>query len=212
MTQGDDLIPMIIRKEGTQRRKEVTFGNFKKYYDFDSTALCHDWFTLRSPARSLYSLTEKPGYLTLRCANVKASEQKTPAFIARRLQHHRFECETKILFEPNNGNESAGLLLYKDEKHQFFLAISKASGKNKIRLEKISGSGAEILSEQIIPTQRSISLKVVSEGTHYQFYYAPEDEPYILLAENISAHYLSTANSYGFTGTTIGMYATQKTN
>ena len=48
--------------------------------------------------RSLFtSLSQTPGYLTLKCDSVSASEKKVPAFICRRLQHHKFECSTRML-------------------------------------------------------------------------------------------------------------------
>ena len=46
--------------------------------------------------QDLYSLTETPGYLTLKCADISATEKKTPAFVSRRLQHHKFECATRM--------------------------------------------------------------------------------------------------------------------
>jgi alpha-N-arabinofuranosidase len=55
-----------------------------------------------------------------------------------------------------------------------------------------------------------IDLKVVSSGTHYDFYYALSEGKWEALCRDISARYLSTANCGGFTGTTIGMYATCK--
>jgi len=210
MTQEDELIPMIVNKENVQRNAEVTFGNFERRDEFNSEKLSYDWFTLRSPATHLYSLNEKPGFLSLQCVDVNAAEQKTPAFIARRMQHHLFECETTILFEPQNEEDAAGLLLYKDESHQYFLAVRRSGNNTKISLEKISGKGTEELGEQMIPLQNTIRLKVISKGMYYDFYFGSGNQPYELLAENINAHYLSTANSFGFTGTVIGMYATRR--
>lgn len=211
MTQGEELIPRIIKKEGVERERNVRFGNFDSNDAFDNTELGEHWITLRSPAKDLYSLAEKPGHLTLMSAEVHASERKTPAFIARRIQHHEFQASTKLLFEPSDESEAAGLLLYKDEGHQYFLSVRKNGKEKKVSLEKISESGVDTMSSQLINDQKSLWLKVVSSGTHYSFYYAQQKDNWIALAEDISARYLSTANSFGFTGTTIGMYATSKT-
>ena len=48
-------------------------------------------------------------------------------------------------------------------------------------------------------------LKVVSRGTHYDFYYARQEGVLYVLCRNVDAGYLSTATAGGFTGTTIGI-------
>jgi xylan 1,4-beta-xylosidase len=211
MTQGEEIIPMILKRNGVKKKGEVTFGNFEKNESFDSNTLPDYWITLRSPAKDLYSLTEKPGYLALKCSDVNASEKKTPAFVCRRMQHHHFECTTKVIFNPNSDKEAAGLLLYKDETHQYFLSVRKSDKNRKVSVEKMSKDGIEILSDQIIISDDPIKLKVVSKGKYYDFYFATgDDNQWKPVCQQVSAHFLSTANSFGFTGTTIGMYATSK--
>jgi xylan 1,4-beta-xylosidase len=211
MTQGEETVPMILKRKGVKKKGEVTFGNFEKNESFDSYTLPDYWITLRSPAKDLYSLTEKPGYLTLKCIDVNASEKKTPAFVCRRMQHHNFECTTKVIFNPNNDKEAAGLLLYKDETHQYFLSIKKSDNNRKVSVEKLSEDGIEILGEQVIMFDDPVKLKVVSRGMYYDFYFAKgDDNQWKAVCQDVSAHFLSTANSFGFTGTTIGMYATSK--
>lgn len=210
MTQGDDLIPMIIQKKGSHRKANATFGNFEIKDEFDSSSLKSDWFTLRSPAKDLYSLSDKKGYLTLKCADVSTSDKQTPAFVARRIQHHNFECETKIQFIPKNESDAAGVLLYKDETHQYFLSIRKINNKYTVNLEKISKAGSEILAQEDIKAKKAIRLKVASAGKQFNFYYATGKSDWKLLIDKVDAFYLSTANSFGFTGTTIGIYATSK--
>ena len=55
-----------------------------------------------------------------------------------------------------------------------------------------------------------IKMKVISDGKKFSFYYAVGEGEWNLLTDNIDAYYLSTAQSYGFTGTNIGLYATSK--
>jgi xylan 1,4-beta-xylosidase len=211
MTQGEETVPMILKRKEVKKKGEVTFGNFEKNESFDSYTLPDYWITLRSPAKDLYSLTEKPGYLTLKCIDVNAYEKKTPAFVCRRMQHHNFECTTKVIFNPNNDKEAAGLLLYKDETHQYFLSIKKSDNNRKVSVEKLSEDGIEILGEQVIMFDDPVKLKVVSRGMYYDFYFAKgDDNQWKAVCQDVSAHFLSTANSFGFTGTTIGMYATSK--
>jgi len=211
ITRGNEVVPRIVRMGGVKRDSSCTFGNFEKNDDFNSRKLDIEWMTLREPIDSLYSLTDNPGYLSLRCANVSSTELKAPAYICRRMQHHKFVCTTKLYFEPTSEKEAAGLLLLKDEKHQYFLSVGKLDGGRKVSLEKLTASGnSTIASNQIAGGNSPIRLKVVSKGKTYDFYYALGDGPWLSLCKDIDAYYLSTANSFGFTGTTIGMYATSK--
>lgn len=213
MTKGEELVPLVLRKNGTIRGDDVTFGNFTKTDEFDSASLGLEWMTLRSPAKNLYSLTQKSGCLSLKYNEINATQKKTSSFVCRRLQHHKFDCTTKLELETSNEADMAGFLLYKDETHQYFLAVNKADKELKISLIKVSENNNEVLAETHIKNKKNrVTLKVNSTGTHFNFYYAIENNNWILLAENIDAHYLSTANSFGFTGTTIGLYTTRKTN
>jgi xylan 1,4-beta-xylosidase len=210
MTQNNDLIPMILQKPGTERKPGVTFGNFTHTDNFDSDKLGLEWITLRAPATSLYSLTEIPGYLSLKYAETNASELQTPAYIARRIQHHKFECTTKMYFNPNSEKEAAGILLYKDEYHQYFLAVGQSSENKKINLIKIKRDGNESLASHEIRKDKPVQLKVVSEGTTYSFHYSEGRKKWKTLISGVDARFLSTDVAGGFTGTTIGMYATKK--
>jgi len=167
--------------------------------------------TLRAPATGLYSLSQTPGYLTLKCDSVSASEKKVPAFICRRLQHHKFECSTRMLFCPQSKAEQAGILLFKDEKHQYFLAVGRDDQGECISLRQIGDGESKMLASVRLDDRGVLTdLKVVSRGTHYDFYYARQEGVWNVLCRNVDAGYLSTATAGGFTGTTIGMYATLK--
>jgi len=211
MTEADELVPRIVRMEGVKRDTTVTFGNFEKVDEFDQTTPGMEWMTLRGEASGLYSLTEDPGYLTLKCADVSSNEVKIPAFLCRRLQHHKFECATRMYFVPQSDSESAGMLLYKDETHQYVMTLTKAGDGLEINLKKVTGEGAEVLASQMLKeTKESLWLKVSSNGKEFSFFYATHKGEWQSLASNIDASYLSTAQSYGFTGTTIGLYASCK--
>jgi enterochelin esterase-like enzyme len=143
----------------------------------------------------------------LKCTENKATQRKTPSLVLRRLQHHKFEVETKMIFDPIE-NDAAGLLLLKDEGHQYFLSVSKAVEEREISLIKVSRSReVKLATDTIKGGASALGLKVVSKGKTFNFYYSIKKGKWELLCADVDAHYLSTDNSYGFTGTTIGMYA-----
>lgn len=208
ITQGQETVPLMLRRDGVIRKDSVTFGNFRSHDDFDDSILSLNWATLRSPAKDLYSLTENKGYLTLTVANSSTSDRSTPAFISRRLQHHKFDCTTRLLFEPEDDSTSAGILLFKDEGHQYFLSVTRVASQKRIVLEKIGSQETEILAfGNLDDADASIDLRVQSHGHHYAFQYATSRDDWKVLLDEVDAYYLSTANSFGFTGTNVGMYA-----
>ncbi|MBP3639912.1 MAG: glycoside hydrolase family 43 protein [Muribaculaceae bacterium] len=191
----------------------ATFGNFTVSDSFDSTALDQRWMTLRAPATDLYSLTERPGMLALKCAPVSATEKATPAFAARRLQHHAFDCSATMTFLPDSASQCAGLLLFKDEKHQYLLGRGiDAEGAQCIFVDKVSPEGIEtIASEPVDPAQPTVTLAISSpDGLTFDFGYLVTGESDTLrtVATGVDAGHTSTARAGGFTGTVVGPYAT----
>ena len=211
-TQGNEEIPMIQRREGVVRNQDVTFGNFSVKEEFTDTILGMQWMTLRGPATELYSLTKTPGYLTLQCAPVSARERKVPAFISRRMQHHEFVADTRMYFNPTDSTEKAGLLLFKDETHQHFMAVSQSEEGRTISLIKVDGPDDKLISSALLPADATcFDLKVYSDGQTYEFAYSlDKGTNWKILATAIDASHLSTSTAGGFTGSTIALYATSK--
>ena len=210
ITRDNDLVPMVVNKSGVERQAKVTFGNFEYKDDFDSEKLFDGWITLRSSAKELYSVSDNPGFLSLKCTNKSASETGTPAYVGRRIQHHKFECTTTVYFNPKNESEYAGLLLYKNESHQYFLSVSKSATARKVNIHKISESGSEVMASAEVDNDNPIELKIISTGTHFDFLFKNDKRDFKILLDNVDAKFLSTANAGGFTGTTIGLYASSK--
>lgn len=211
-TQGDEVIPMIQRREGVIRNENVTFGNFSVNEEFNDSVLGMQWMTLRGPATDLYSLTETDGYLTLKCADKSVKERCVPAFVSRRMQHHNFMATTRMFFNPTDSCEKAGLMLFKDETHHQFMAVGQSDGKRTISLIKVNGAEElNIISHELSNDDTCFDLKVCSDGYSYEYSYSLDrGKTWNILASDIDASCLSTANAGGFTGSTIALYATRK--
>jgi alpha-N-arabinofuranosidase len=210
ITQGKESIPVVSNRPGVSLDTPAisTFGNFREEISFNDTVLPLSWMTLRGPATEHYSLTRYPGYLALRCDTAKASSKGVPALVCRRMQHHYFTAETKLLFSGKDQRAEAGVLLFKDETHHYFFCIGHADRRKALKLWKMEeGQQTELASQPISGDAEWVQLRVVSRGTHYDFYYAMKDNRWKLLAEGVDASFLSTANAGGFTGTVIALYA-----
>lgn len=223
MTRSGEAIPMVLKRDGVKRNADVTFGNFTRTDDFDGNTLKMEWQTLRGPATDLYSLTENPGFLTLKCNKTGLAEMKTPAFVCRRMQHHQFECSTRLQFCPSDTQAQTGMLLYKDDEHQYVFAvrnvgtssyeltvssIGKGGVTNLLPMNRKAKDGESQKAVYRFSTKaKTMDLKIVSTGTDYHFYVKSGKEKWTPVCLNVDAQYLSTAKAGGFTGSVIGLFA-----
>lgn len=208
MKEGE-TVPLIVKKSGVKREENVTFGNYTRIDEFNDSTLSMEWMTLRGPASDFYSLTKNPGYLTVKCAEVKSNEKAQLPYVCRRINHHNFNAETRLTFVPENDNQSSGILLLKDETHQYYLARAKRGEDHYIELRKVSDSGVERLAEKKIESSLStLDFKVKGEGLDYSFLFSTDGgETWESIADGIDAGFTSTNVAGGFTGTVIGLYA-----
>lgn len=202
ITRDDEPVPMVVRHAGTERGENVTFGNFTVIDEFDGEELPLHWMTLRGPATELYSL--EGGKLRLECSPSSVARFSTPAAVLRRVQHHKFKADTRLAFNPDGPDSAAGMLLFKDEKRHYFFKLQRDGDGWTIALSTPDRTLASART-----AGRFFDLKVVSYGTSFAFWYAPDGKGWTLLKDNVPADYLSTAEAGGFTGTTIGLYATK---
>lgn len=205
ITKDEEVVPMIIERQGVRPDSCAQRGNFSVDVDFEADKLPLDWMSLRTSAEQHYSLAQK-GCLQLTCSPTKLSDKGSPAYICRRIQHHKFTCETRMHFKPE-GTEQAGLAIFKDEQHYYYFTLRQADSSNKLCVCKVEkGTTTELASACVDNSVSAVDLRIVSEGTSFGFLYNTGNE-WIKLADNINAAFLSTAYAGGFTGTTIGFYA-----
>ena len=200
--EGEETVPVVVRHPGVRVGENPTFGNFVVEDSFTGDRLGMEWMTLRGPADGQYAL--KGGELELKCSPARATRFETPALVLRRLQHHVFTASTRMRFTPEE-EEAAGLLLYKDERHQYFLKVCLQDGQPAIALERTG----EVLSSKALPAKfNTVDLAIASDdGLTFRFGYAVDGREMRTLVANVDASYLSTAVAGGFTGTTVGPYA-----
>lgn len=207
ITSGNETVSMIVKHDGAKRSENVTFGNFSVEDQFDADSLGLQWMTLRGPATDLYSLKEYPGYLELKCSDHKSTDRTVPAAVFRRVQHHKFTAQTRMTFHPSDALESAGMLLFKDESHQYYMKVCRLDGAPRIVLEMRGRQPFTIATCNLPGNFKNIDLKVVSTGLTFEFWYSVGGKTWKLLKDQVDASFLSTAIAGGFTGTTIGLYA-----
>jgi xylan 1,4-beta-xylosidase len=186
-------------------------GNFIFKEHFETDKLSYDWMFLRTPHEVWYSLEKRKSFLTLKLRPQVCSELVNPSFIGRRQQHLNGYASTALDFNAGSENEKAGLLIFQNEFHFYYLCKSIHNGKSVVQLFKSgikSKCPMELIAEnELLPNDKMIKLKIEAKGSTYSFHYAPHDE-WRLLQDNVDARFLSTREAGGFVGCVYALYAT----
>lgn len=171
---------------------------------FDNTTLGLDWVFLRNPTSGSWSLTERPGSLTLRGTSCTLHDAGAPAFVCRRLSHFTCKASTRLEFEPLHEKEEAGITVFMNENYHYDLAVTKVEGQRKILFRRTIGS---LMTEQLLACgSGSLTLKVNITSDMFTFWYQDQTgtDEYVGKGET---HLLATEVAGGFTGVMLAMYA-----
>jgi len=204
-----------IKYEYTTNYKEVKqkdalpqLGNFSYTLTFEKS-LDPALLFMRTIDSSSFSFSKKNG-LTMKLKPETIMEMGNPSFIGKRQQHLYCTTDIELDFKPKTENEKAGLTIFQDEKHFYFITKSLDQGKPAIQLYKAGADGKKmelITQKQISENGKPVKLRIVGEGGYYNFYYTT-NSTWELLQDRLDAKYLSTKTAGGFIGCLFGMYAT----
>jgi len=185
--------------------------------NFDKPKLNFCWNFLRTPFEKWYNLDVRKGWLQISLRPEQLTELVNPSLIARRQEHHSFEAYTSMNFKPESENESAGLVVFQNDRFHFRLLLILEEGNQYIQLVKAGKPGMEFRNQLIeeemakIPySGMDVVLGIKASNLDYQFYVGPNNENLKPIGEIQNGRILSSNWAGGFTGTYIGMYATSK--
>jgi len=205
----DQPVPIIVTapRLGTASAESIPHsGNFNWRDEFDGRSLKPVWNFLRTPHESGFSLTDKPGALTLHARADSLRENANPAFIGHRQQHANFTVST-ALYAPTSEGVSAGLVAFQNETHHYFIGVRKQAAKAEIFLERIGSAKPEIIAHQTLDFKSEIVLKLETKNGRISFSYSTSPDKWEVLRADEDATLLSTKTAGGFVGTYIGLHA-----
>ncbi|MEJ2905107.1 glycoside hydrolase family 43 protein [Pedobacter panaciterrae] len=197
-------------KEDKQNNQLPVTGNFNFRVPFKDT-LNTEFLFLRTHNPSWYNFKENKNALTIKLLPQTILEKGNPAFIGRRQQHLSSSASTEMNFSTKLANEKAGIVIFQNENHFYFMCKSHDNGKDVIQLFKGNPTTdkMDLLKQVALPSfQKTAYFKVNSERDVYSFWYALKENEWKPLADKIDGKYLSTAVAKGFVGVLYGMYAT----
>ncbi|MGD7045639.1 glycoside hydrolase family 43 protein [Jeotgalibacillus proteolyticus] len=192
-------IPELPQQEVSQPASSVC-----DHFEEDKLAL--HWNFLRTPKEEFYSLTSRPGFLSLMLRPEKLTELVNPSFVGRRQQHFHFQASTVLEFAPESDNEEAGIVLLQSNEFHFRFVHTKKGGENVILLIKCEAGEEEVLKEQPVHSEK-LYLKVEGRGQDLSFWYGENPSSYAPLIQQVDGRILSTDVAGGFVGTQMGLYA-----
>ncbi|MBN1302581.1 MAG: glycoside hydrolase family 43 protein [Melioribacteraceae bacterium] len=209
--------PLPIKPAGEEA--DIPYnGNFTLRDNFDSELLHPSWIFLRTPHEKWYELNGTDNYLSIDLRPETCSGEMNPSFIARRQQHSNGYAMTEFNFVPEAEHEKAGLLIFQDETHFYFICKSMKDNVQMIELYKSSNdhdNNLELIKADTLSDSyynENMIFKIETRGRYYNFYYGINENGLKLLADNIDATYLSIRKAWGFTGNVFAMYATSLGN
>lgn len=191
-------------------------GNFVLRDEFDKENLHPSWIFLRTPHENWYSLENKQGILSIQLRPETCSGNMNPSLIARRQQHSKGEVAASFNFDPIGDNEKAGLLVFLNDTHNYFVCKSLKEGLPVIQLFKSTDDTSaaaqlELLAEKLIDVHsadKPLKIKISADAKFYHFYYAFDDKIWHEVKKDVDAAFLSVRIPRDFTGCVFAMYAT----
>lgn len=205
--------PVPMKPSGGEAEIPLS-GNFTYRDEFTTGKLKPNWIFLRTPLEEWYSLSEQQGSLAIRLRPETAAGNGNPSFVGHRQQHLRGAVSVALDVTPVADHEKAGLLVFQNEKHFYFLCKSLDGGSPVVQLYRSPGGEIDnnqmtlIASRNLSIENGQLSLKVEARGAMYAFSFGERSGEWNLLKDSVDARFLSTRVAGGFVGCVIALYGT----
>ncbi|WP_150269214.1 glycoside hydrolase family 43 protein [Paenibacillus tepidiphilus] len=177
--------------------------------EFTDQTLPPELTFLRNPAEGSWSLTGRPGWLTLHGQPGSLNDPAVQvAFVGRRQQHFTAECSTMLEWEPAREGEAAGLCIRMNERQHYEIVLTRLDGRDVIAAY-LTARGGTRLAAQAPFTGGPVYLRMAATADEYRLLYSPDGQAWTELA-CAAAYDLSpqAADGNAFTGVIFGLYAT----
>jgi alpha-N-arabinofuranosidase len=183
-------------------------GNFTYRDGFEKEALDVRYLFLRTVTDKWYSTTQKKGHLSVQLRPQTVSGTDNPSFVGFRQQHHKGSATVKLNFRPTAANEKAGLVIFQNEKHFYYLCKSLDGGRPVVQLYNSTNDSMElILSKPLASMASDVYLRIEPNNAVYKTSFSGDGKKWTAMPE-VDGRFLSTATAGGFVGSVFGLYAT----
>ncbi|MCS3799262.1 glycoside hydrolase family 43 protein [Niastella sp. OAS944] len=212
---SNEPVPAKISFPNVSAKTPLPYSTDFHFKDnFKTTTLSNRYQFIRTVREPWYHINSVSGLLTMQLKPLTVQDKGNPAFIGYRQSHLRGYAATALSFTPASENEKAGLIVFQNETHYYYLCQSMVNNQPVVQLFKGPGSAdgkPQLLETFKIQTssQLPLQLRIQTNGDAYSFYFAEKGSPvWRLLKEGVDAKFLSTQTAGGFVGCMYAMYAT----
>ncbi len=161
--------------------------------------------TLRDLDKKSYSLKDKVGCLRLYLREAKLCGCENPSYWGVRQQVYDYRVAALMEFEACNEGEEAGIAVVCDDKNHYRMVKYYYLGKPMVALIHCESGKDTVLARQEI-AEGKLELILCSREQSSNWYVRVDDRLECIIAD-VDMSVLSTEKTGGFTGCTVGMYA-----
>ncbi len=206
MADGSNLAKMEVEEAALP---EALMPQIPDFDDFDSEELGLCYYAPRIMPESFVDLKARPGYLRMRGQESRTSLNRV-SILARKLTSVYATVTTKMEFQPEVYQHSAGLILYYDNMNyvnlrKYYSQTLGGSALSIVHLE--NGEKNEMVDTRIGVRDVPVYLRMKIEGRRFHFEWGYDGETYTPIGgEFETARFSDEYCRFGeFTGTFVGM-------
>lgn len=201
--------PLPAMVSNIYKTSNLFSGNFSYRNDFKTPSLDGRFVFLRTVTEKWFTASEKKNFLVMSLRPETVSGTGNPSFVAFRQSHLKCEVTTRLQFDTKKENEKAGLTIFQNEHHYYFICRSVKDDKPVVQLFRSTKTDSmELLRSEVLTPSADIYLRIQGDGPSYSFFYSENNKDWKPLLENADGKFLSTRVAGGFVGCVFGMYAT----
>ena len=182
-------------------------GNFTWRDEFDTPKLSPLWIMIRQPHETWWNQKNNQLWLTPRADGL--SGKSNPSFLARRLQHSKFNVSTSFAV-PTEAGVSAGLVAFQSETQHYYFGVRTDAGGATLFLERFNGRQRETVATTPLSGVSHISLRLTGDEKRFAFAYATANAEWRVLVDDADSGVITVQAAGGglhFTGAVIGLHA-----
>ena len=209
MADGSNLAKLEVEEPDLP---DVPMPEIPRHDDFDGGVIGNWYYSPRQMPTTFANVTERPGWLRIRGEESLASLNRT-SLVARKLTSVYATVTTKLEFEPEVYQHSAGLTIYYDNMNNIFLRkyYSETLGGPAISIVRLeNGEKTEMLDTRVAVEDRPIYFRLTIEGRRTWFEWSYDGEAWTKIGPDFDTTTFSDEYcKYGeFTGTMVGIAVT----
>jgi alpha-N-arabinofuranosidase len=179
-------------------------GSFTWRDDFREKDLSLEWIMLREPDKQWWNIDPEAGKLRLTPQFEKLYGTGNPSYLGRRVRHAVYTAALTVEV-PEEEGVSAGMALFMNERHHYFLAVHRSSNHARIYLERVEAGQVNQIAAADLPSVKGIDLRIETRMDTCSFLYKFKDHHWETLIDDADATLISYTVPDGmFLGATVG--------